>query len=87
MDKPRLLALLVDALLVECAVKTVMSIPARPKKSLTYLAIVTDFTGLCGYAYDKTTFAGDPSKFSRISSVLCLYSSMQFTIQIFWLSG
>ena len=42
---PKLLALLVDAFLVECVVKTVISIPANPRNSLIYLAIVDAVTG------------------------------------------
>ena len=50
-DIPMLLPKLVEADLVEWAVKTVTSIPASPRKSFTYLAIVAFPTGEKGVVY------------------------------------
>ena len=49
-DIPRLLAFDDEDALVECAMKTVKSIPALPRKSFTYLARVADLTDLWGYS-------------------------------------
>ena len=49
-ESPMLLALLVDALQMECVVNTVMSIPAIARKSFIYLVINCELIGLNGYA-------------------------------------
>ena len=76
-----LFAVDVEALRVECTVNIVMPIPHMPKKSFTYQAIVCELTGLCGYAYDKISCCGVPSKFSLKRSVRDLYYSRQLIIQ------
>ena len=73
----------VEVLRVECAVNIVMSIPHMPKKSFTYQAIVCELIGLCGYAYDKISCCGVPSKFSLKRSVRDLYSMRQLIVQSF----
>ena len=82
-DKPMLLAADVEALRVECAVNIAMSISHSPKKSFTYQAIVCGLTGLCGYAYDKISCCGVPSRFSFKRSVRDLYSLRQLIIKSF----
>ena len=60
--RPALFALLVEKLLVEWAVKTVMSIPASSMNVFIYLAIVADEIGLCGGAYDIINCLSFPVK-------------------------
>ena len=75
-----LLAVDIEALRVEYAVNIVISIPHMPEKSFKYEAIVCELTGLCGYAYDKISCRGVPSRFSLKRSVRDLYSMRQFII-------
>ena len=85
--KPALFALLVEELLVEWVVKTVMSIPASSMNALMYLAIVAEEIGLCGGALDIINCLSFPVKWFLSSSVHVLYSSMQAMIQIIGFSG
>ena len=48
-----LFAVDVDAHLVKCAVNKEILIPDLRRNSFTHLAVVCEFTGLCGYAYDS----------------------------------
>ena len=82
-DNPMLFVVNVEALRAECAVTIAMSIPHMPKKNFTYRVIVCEFTGFCGYSYDKLSYCGVPSRFSLKRSMCDLYSLRQLIILSF----
>ena len=86
-DNPMLFVVNVEALRAECAVTIAMSIPHMPKKNFTYRVIVCEFTGFCGYSYDKLSYCGVPSRFSLKRSMRDLYSLRQLIMLSFSLGS